>query len=267
MHSKLLASYNISESQKENFLSKGHVFLPGIADSSIIDHCRSKIVDCTFGRNKEQLPLEDRDTYGKAFLQTMNLWKTCAAVKEFVFAPLFSNIAAELLEVPKVRLYHDQSLFKEAGGGYTPWHQDQYYWPLEPANTITMWMPLVDITSSMGTLSFASGSHSEGIISNESISDNSENHFENEIRDKSYQISHLEKMKAGDATFHHGLTIHGAGPNNSSVLREVMTIIYFADGLKVSQPANSHQEDDRMAWLGGIEPGKLADSAYNPILN
>ena len=36
-----------------------------------------------------------------------------------------------------VRLYHDQALFKEAGGGITPWHQDQHYWPLDTDRTIT----------------------------------------------------------------------------------------------------------------------------------
>jgi hypothetical protein len=36
------------------------------------------------------------------------------------------------MEVEGVRLYHDQALFKEAEGGITPWHADQYYWPLSP---------------------------------------------------------------------------------------------------------------------------------------
>ena len=42
-------------------------------------------------------------------------------------------------------LYHDQALFKEPGGGPTPWHQDQYYWPFDTDKTITMWMPLVEV--------------------------------------------------------------------------------------------------------------------------
>ena len=36
-----------------------------------------------------------------------------------------------LLQTPGVRMYHDQALYKEAGGGYTPWHVDQFYWPLD----------------------------------------------------------------------------------------------------------------------------------------
>src|SRR5207249_11996994 len=55
-------------------------------------------------------------------------------------------------------LYHDQALFKEAGGGRTPWHQDMYYWPLDTDRTITMWMPLVDVPAEVGSMLFASGS-------------------------------------------------------------------------------------------------------------
>ena len=59
--------------------------------------------------------------------------------------------AAHLLGVDGVRLSHDQALFKEPGGGRTPWHQDQCYWPLDTDKTITMWMPLVDVPGEVGT--------------------------------------------------------------------------------------------------------------------
>ena len=106
--------------------------------------------------------MEDRDTYGKAFLQIMNLWARDEKVRKFVMAKRFAKIAADLLGVKNVRIYHDQALFKEPGGGPTPWHQDQYYWPIDTHNTITMWMPLVDINVDMGMLTFASGSHKTG---------------------------------------------------------------------------------------------------------
>src|SRR5690606_20894713 len=108
----------------------------------------------------------------------MNLWRTDEEVKRFVFATRFAKIAADLLGVANVRLYHDQALFKEPGGGPTPWHQDQNYWPLDTSNTITMWMPLVDIPSAeMGMLTFASGSHHAGNASGLIISDESEAEF------------------------------------------------------------------------------------------
>ena len=40
-------------------------------------------------------------------------------------------------------------------------------------------------------------------------------------------------MAAGDATFHAGWTLHRAMPNTSNQMREVMTIIFFADGSRL----------------------------------
>ncbi|MEJ7661127.1 MAG: phytanoyl-CoA dioxygenase family protein [Hymenobacter sp.] len=95
----------------------------------------------------------------------MNLWRADEGVRRFVLARRFARLAADLLGVENVRIYHDQALFKEPGGGPTPWHQDQYYWPVDTTNTITMWMPLVDIDVAMGMLTFASGSHRQGACS------------------------------------------------------------------------------------------------------
>jgi hypothetical protein len=44
-----------------------------------------------------------------------------------------------------------------------------------------------------------------------------------------------------------------------------MTIIYYADGARVTQPQNKHQENDRQRWLGGLNPGEPANSNLNPL--
>jgi ectoine hydroxylase-related dioxygenase (phytanoyl-CoA dioxygenase family) len=79
-----------------------------------------------------------------------------------VLSKRFARVAATLLDVESVRLYHDQALCKEPGGGRTPWHQDQYYWPLDTDRTITLWMPVVDVPADVGSMTFASGSHRLG---------------------------------------------------------------------------------------------------------
>lgn len=45
-------------------------------------------------------------------------------------------------QVEGVRIYHDQALNKEPGGGYTPWHCDGYYWPVQSDKIVTAWVPL-----------------------------------------------------------------------------------------------------------------------------
>ena len=74
-------------------------------------------------------------------------------------------------------------------------------------------------------------------------------------------------MNAGDATFHYGWTLHAAPGNKSTnITREVMTIIYFADGADVTEPQNKHQENDRQVWLDGLQPGTKAASRHNPLV-
>ncbi len=248
------------------YQANGHVRLNGLCSPQEAAAYREVIHRAEARLNHEVRPLEERDTYGKAFLQTMNLWTADEDVRRFVFAKRFAQVAAKLMGVTGVRLYHDQSLNKEAGGGHTPWHQDYYYWPLDTEHTITMWMPLVDIQPEMGTLTFASKSHREGYLGPLEISDKSEEVFDAMVAEKGFQLDFTGAMKAGDATFHSGTTLHCAPGNHGSYNREVMTIIYFADGTTVMEPDNPNRVADIAEWLPGLKPGELAASRLNPLL-
>lgn len=73
-------------------------------------------------------------------------------------------------------------------------------------------------------------------------------------------------MKAGDATFHSGWTLHSATPNYTDRMREVMTIIYFEDGVRIMEPDHANRVADLEAWLPGQKPGEVAASPLNPIV-
>ncbi|WP_183561920.1 phytanoyl-CoA dioxygenase family protein [Mucilaginibacter sp. SP1R1] len=258
---------NVDAAHISNFRQQGHVLIKNILQAPEVTYYREVIRDAVSRYNTETRAMQDRDTYSKAFLQIMNLWEIDEQVRQFTVAKRFSKIAADLLGVDHVRIYHDQALFKEAGGGFTPWHQDQYYWPLDTTQTVTMWMPLMDINVELGMLTFATGSHLDGFAENIPISDESETSLQKYIKQKKYPISRAETMQAGDATWHYGWTLHNApGNSTANTTREVMTIIYYADGADVTQPQNKHQENDRQRWLGGLNPGQLANSNLNPLV-
>jgi ectoine hydroxylase-related dioxygenase (phytanoyl-CoA dioxygenase family) len=264
----LQKNYLLTDEQRENFKRDGHILLQNLATADEIAEFQPAIKNASYEYSTETRSLEERDTYGKAFLQIMNLWRRDETVKKFVLAKKFAQVAADLLGVEKVRLYHDQALFKEPHGGYTPWHQDQYYWAFDTEKTVTMWMPLVDIDERMGMLTFASGSHEKGAIGSVEISDESEETYDKYIAEHAFPIAKADKMKAGDATFHTGWTIHSAGANHSNTTtREVMTIIYYADGAKITAPQNQNQINDIAAWMSGKSTGEIADGFLNPILN
>lgn len=258
--------FQVNQNQIQEIKDNGCTLIRTLANSEEIAFFRPVINEAAEKYNTEKRKLEERDTYSKAFLQIMNLWQVDEDVKKFVLAKRFAKVAASLLGVKNVRIYHDQALFKEAGGGHTPWHQDQYYWPLDTDKTITMWMPLVDLDKSMGILEFAEKSHQNGKDLAVKISDESEEYFDNLVQEKGFNIFSPESMKAGDATFHTGWNLHKAPANNSKKMREVMTIIYFADGAKVTEPEHENQAKDLKQWLDGKKAGELANSELNPLV-
>jgi ectoine hydroxylase-related dioxygenase (phytanoyl-CoA dioxygenase family) len=256
----------IPREQIEEFRENGHTITRGLLSPEEMAAYHSLIKKSALKYNTEERKIEDRDTYGKAFLQIMNLWRKDENVKKIVMSKRLAKVAADLLGVENVRIYHDQALFKEPGGGPTPWHQDQYYWPVDTAKTITMWLPLVDIDVDMGMLTFASGSQKKGSVFNYEISDESESEFDKYVHENNFEISRAKTMKAGDASWHSGFTIHNAPANKSNTMREIFTIIYIADNAKVAQPKNKWQENDLKTWLMNKEPGSFADSELNPLV-
>ncbi len=260
----LAQDYELSADRVARYQRDGHILLRGVASPAEIAAYRPAIVGAAMRYNTETRPLEERDTYGKAFLQIMNLGEKDEAVRRFTLARRFGKIAADLMGVDGVRILHDQALFKEPGGGFTPWHQDQLYWPLDTDKTITMWMPLVDIPPEVGSMSFVSGSHALDYREMTAISDRSEEILQRYVDEHDLPKSSYGAMGAGDATWHAGWTMHRAPGNPTGQMREVMTIIYFADGARVLEHLVPLHEWV-LEWYPSARPGAPLADARNPL--
>lgn len=255
----------LGEDDVSAFQRDGHLLVRGLASRNEMAAWYPVIHAAAMRQSTEPRPLEERETYGRAFLQVMNLWQSEPEVRPFVLSPRFATVAARLLGVERVRLDHDQALFKEAGGGHTPWRQDQYYWPLTDPRILTMWIPLVDVPAEVGSMLFASGSHAFGHLDT-GIDDESDERVRSLVAERGLSLTSYGAMAAGDATFHSGWTLHRAAPNPTPATRAVMTVIWYADGARVAEPANGYQRSDLQTWLPGAEVGELAATQLNPLL-
>lgn len=262
----LSSLYPVTSAQKAEYQERGYVLLREVCTFDEIEAHAAVIRDTALTHSRETRPMEERDTYGKAFLQIINLWQKNPEAAVFATAQRFGQIAADLMGVDGVRLYHDQALFKEPFGGPTPWHQDQFYWPLDGVKCVTMWMPMVRIEPDMMAMKFVPGTHLDGPITMKEISDDSEGFFNDFIHSNKLPIHQVQEMMPGDATFHDGWTLHGAPGNATDRMREVMTLIFFADGGKISTPTNSFREADMAGFFPGQQPGELAASPLNPLV-
>ena len=211
------------------------------------------------------LPMEQRTTYQKAFLQIMNIWLKSEIAKEFVFSKRLAKIATDLMGTRGVRLYHDQALYKEPGGGVTPWHADQYYWPIEGNNTVTAWVPLQATPMDLGPLAFSVTSQKFNIGRELEISDESEVKISKAVLERGLQIDETP-FDIGEVSYHMGWTFHRAGPNKSTRPREVMTIIYHDKDAKILKPETKGQANDLAAFFPEGKPGDVAASAITPVL-
>lgn len=260
----LSSPYPIEESAIASFETDGFVRLSDVLSPQTVAAYEPEITRRVIELNTEHLPMAERDTYHRAFLQVTNLWQHSEKVRELVFSPRLAGLAARLLRVESVRLYHDQALYKEEGGGYTPWHADQYYWPLSTDRCCTVWLPLQETPLPMGPLSFAAGSHRVDLGRRLPISDHSEESVQRELAARDLPTVE-EPYELGDASFHLGWTFHRAGPNTTTTPRRVMTIIYLDAAMTIAEPVDG-QDNDLRAWMPGARPGDIPNTPLNPVL-
>jgi ectoine hydroxylase-related dioxygenase (phytanoyl-CoA dioxygenase family) len=260
---ELNETYPLPQSDINFYREKGYVKLKQVLSADVINYYGEIITDWVFKLNKLTKPMEERTTYEKAFLQIMNLWLENDEIKEFVFSKRLARIAAELMGVDGVRLYHDQALYKEATGGITPWHADQFYWPLSNPNTVTAWIPLQAVPLNMGPLAFAESSQNLEVGRDKEISDESESILADAL--KQFTL-HETPFDLGEVSYHSGWTYHRAGSNVSGKARKVMTMIYMDKDIRIVQPTSSQRTNDWNTWLDSKPVGSVADGKLNPII-
>jgi ectoine hydroxylase-related dioxygenase (phytanoyl-CoA dioxygenase family) len=259
------ANYSVTPAQVKYFSENGFIKIKNIFEPAVIDYMNIVISKEVDRLNNQQIPLEERDTYGKAFLQIMNLWTHTEAVKDIVFSKKIAQIATGLMQTKGVRLYHDQALFKEPKGGHTPWHADQYYWPLATENTVTAWIPLQATPLNYGPLEFSAGSNKLTAGRDKQISDESQAFLEAELKDQKFEHV-IEPFDVGEISFHRGWLYHRAGPNVSGNMRKVMTMIYMDKDTVLKTPENHNQQADWDTWCPGATVGQIVNTPLNPVL-
>ena len=257
--------YLLTQEQIAFYQQNQYIKLKQVFDADTIHYLNELISAQVSQMNQEDTPLEERSTYGKAFLQLFNLCTENPLVKDLILSQRLGQIAADLMQVNGVRLYHDQALFKEGGGGITPWHADQYYWPLATDKTVTAWIPLQATPLEMGPLEFSAGSHVIVEGRELEIGDQSEAVMQKKLRVTDFEHV-IEPFDIGEISFHSGWIFHRAGANTTQDMRKVMTIIYMDKDMLLKQPDNANQENDWKTWCPGAQIGEIIDTPLNPVI-
>jgi ectoine hydroxylase-related dioxygenase (phytanoyl-CoA dioxygenase family) len=114
-------------------------------------------------------------------------------------------------------------------------HQDLTYWGLGAIDgLVTAWIPLSPATPASGCMEFVAGSHKDAILPHEDTFD--ANNLLSRGQEVKVDVSEDQKsvieIHPGQMSLHHGLTIHGSGPNTSDDRRIACVIRYIRPDMR-----------------------------------
>ncbi|CAF0869651.1 unnamed protein product [Rotaria sp. Silwood1] len=266
------------------YRENGYYVIPNLLSPSQLKQWRTIIFSAIKDRaerkykfptvNEEDHTNIDFDYYDNVFTQSVNLWQTHDSVKQILLesGEVIGKIAAELEGIDCVRIWHDQALIKEPFANPTAWHLDVPYWSFTSLHAISVWIALDDATLENGCMYFMPGSHKvterHYYVANNTFP---EIKIGKNLSDIFNTYSELKQwptvavpMKAGSASFHSGLLIHGAGANMTSERRAAMAIQMMPDNMIFNGKQNILTKKQMNELRIGVSV--FNDDNLNPIL-
>lgn len=194
----------------------------------------------------------------------LGAWRITPGLHDVLWNPRFVMAASQLLGDVPVRFWHDQIFWKPPKqGGVVAWHQDYSYWTrTKPISHLTCWCGLDDATAENGCLQYIRGSHRWGLLPKPVIAgdmDGIKNFLSDEQRIE-FESPVLAEMKAGEAAFHHSLTLHGSGANGSARPRRAFVINVFEDGVI------SDSDEALLEGVPVVPKGNKMDGQFFPLI-
>ena len=134
-----------------------------------------------------------------------------------------------------ILLYNATFIIKEPmTQTHVSWHQDLTYWGFDDnEKQVSAWIALSNADETSGCMQMIPGSHKKGIFDHKSTND------KNNVLSRGQTVNNVDIDKAilcplqpGEASFHHGLTLHASKPNNSKDRRIGLNFQYITPDLK-----------------------------------
>lgn len=250
----------VTQDHIASFQRDGYVVVPNLLSDEELQRFGAAVDAAVTQRMSwDTRHLDEKTRYEQSFQQCINLWEDHRDVRPLSFHPRICETAARLLGVDCLRLWHDQALYKEAGGRATDAHQDQGYWPIKETDNITAWIPFDGSTLANGAMGYIPGSHRFGVRKFINIFFGEPEDLLAAPESRGIEPVFVE-VPRGAVAFHHGLTFHVAKPNTTTRPRRVHTMIFFRDG-STRSTGLPHPSVER----AGIEVGAPIVSDVTPI--
>lgn len=148
---------------------------------------------------------------------------------ELATRPNVLDIVEQLIG-PNILLFNVTYIIKEAQTtSHVSWHQDLTYWGLSHDDQVTMWLALSPANETSGCMRMIPGSHRHGKHFHETTKDDSNVLLQGQtVKGIDERSSKNCPLNPGEASFHHGWTLHASTPNISSDRRIGLNVQYIA---------------------------------------
>ncbi len=233
--------YEISKEQVDFFNENGYVSGIKMLDEEQVDRIKNELAEIADPKHPGhelfyEFHSNESTDPSTILFHALGAWRITEGLHDVLWNPRFLVAASQLLGNVPVRFWHDQIFWKPPKqGGVVAWHQDYSYWTrTKPIAHLTCWCGLDDSTKENGCLQYIAGSHKWGLLPKPVIAGELQGikDFLNEEQKKQFEDPQYAEVKAGEAIFHHPLTLHGSGSNTSSKPRRAFVINVIADGVK-----------------------------------
>ena len=193
----------------------------------------------------------------------LGAWRIRPGFHDLLWLPSFTQPASQLLG-GEVRFWHDQLFCKPANhGAVVAWHQDYSYWTrTQPMVHLTCWIGLDDSTDDNGCLQYIPGSHKWDLLPITGLAgdmDAIRDVLTDEQWDQFQQPVAIE-LKAGEASFHHPLMVHGSNENRTDRPRRATVINAIRDGVC------SATDEPLMQGIPTVAAGQPLSGSFFPLL-
>jgi hypothetical protein len=262
-------SYRLRDEQVDFFNKKG--FLSGIRllNDDQVDRIKSELAAIADPRHPGhelfyEFHSNESTDPSTILFHALGAWRITDGLHDVLWNPRFVVAASQLLGNVPVRFWHDQIFWKPAKqGGVVAWHQDYSYWTrTKPVAHLTCWCGLDDATRENGCLQYIPGSHQWGLLPKPVIAGELQGikDFLNDEQKKQFEQPQYAEVKAGEAIFHHSLTLHGSGANTSSKPRRAFVLNVFADGVL------SDSNEPLLTGVPAVPKGVKMQGQFFPLL-
>ena len=154
----------------------------------------------------------------------------------------------EQLIGPDILLYNVTYIIKEPRTtSHVSWHQDLTFWGLSNNKQVSMWLALSPATAESGCMRMAPGSHTKGVYKHQLNDDPTNVLLQGQtVEGVPEDEAVMCPLQPGQASFHHGWTLHASMPNASDDRRIGLNVQYLATSAKQTK----HDHDTAMLVRG-----------------